>query len=209
MLSRVGIDAVHRALKLGHCITPHAARSALLALVGVLAALSAVSCSSKTDEQLLNELTSDNPGVRLDAIAELLERKNEAAERPEVTDWLVAYAASLLDESAQWTDRDRARDFYDALGQTEDTLVVESLVRHLFKPSIRLRVLYLGMKLGIDGSEQKLVEVMDTHGDKEMAEDFLNSGSGALSSAAEAWAARHGYEVYTVSGGPRVSWGSF
>jgi hypothetical protein len=171
-------------------------------------AISSLSCA-KSDEQLLSELSSSDSSTRVRAALELLDRDHPAAERAGLTDWLVTSAAGMLDEDAQWTNRDRARDFYDALKKTDDRLVIDSLVRHLFSPDIRLRVLYLAMKLGTAGSEQEMVKVLSSDGDVEMAEDFLNSGSVILSDAAEDWAARNGYEVYYVSGGPRVSWGAF
>jgi len=163
----------------------------------------------KSDEQLLTDLNSSDANTRVEAVLELLDRGHPAAQSTEVTDWLLVSAASMLDENAQWTNRSYARDYYDALQETEDYLVNDSIVRYVLVSDVRLRVLYLAMKLGTPGSEQQLIEVLDSHGDKEMAEDFLNCGSILLSDAAEDWAARHGYVVYTVTGGPRVSWGQF
>jgi hypothetical protein len=40
-----------------------------------------------------------------------------------------------------------------------------------------------------------------------MALDYLNSGNEKLEDAAERWADRHGYEVVTITGAPRVVWG--
>lgn len=180
----------------------------LIAIIGILLAIIGLSCG-KSEEELLNELNSDDTNVRLNAISVLLDRGNPAAKYPEVIDWLVTSSANLLDDSANWNNSDQARKFYNTLKKIEGELVIKSLVRHLFKPEIRLRVLYLGIKLGIEGSEEELIEVLNSRGNKTMAEDFLNSGSSKLSNAATDWAKRHGYTIITVPGGPRISWGRF
>jgi len=159
----------------------------LIAIIAILLAIVGLSCA-KSEEELLNELNSDDANVRLSAISVLLDRGNPAAKHPEVIDWLVTSSANLLNDSANWINRDQARKFYDTLKKIEGELVIKSLVRHLFKPEIRLRVLYLGVKLGIEGSEEELIEVLNSRGNKTMAEDFLNSGSSKLSNAAEDWA---------------------
>jgi hypothetical protein len=91
----------------------------------------------------------------------------------------------------------------------ENELVIDSLIRHLYKREVRLRTLFLGIKLGIDGSSNKFIDVLMRNGDKTMAEDFLNSGSQVLSEAGNKWATLHGYTIKQGEGSHRVNWGAF
>jgi len=88
-------------------------------------------------------------------------------------------------------------------------IVTKALVRQVLKAERRLQVLFVAVKLGIAGSEEKLVEVLEAFGDKSMAEDYLNSGSSKLYEGGRAWAQRRGYRVDTGIGSHRVSWGRF
>jgi len=72
-----------------------------------------------------------------------------------------------------------------------------------------LRALFLGVKLGIPGTEERLNGILVKHGDKRMAEDFLNSGSQKLHDGGKQWAERHGYTIHTGLGSHRVTWGEF
>jgi prepilin-type N-terminal cleavage/methylation domain-containing protein len=186
----------------------------VLAIIGILAAiavpaLSTHGCSMKKTETLLAELDSPDPDVKLNAISMLLSRKHPAVNRPEIIDWLVAGGAALLNADAEWTDRTKARRYYDTLKRIESGLIIDSLIRHLFKPEIRLKALFLGVKLGIPGSQQRLVAVLMESGDKSMAEDYLNSGSEELYEGGKKWANEHGYSIMSGMGSHRVSWAEF
>lgn len=55
-----------------------------------------------------------------------------------------------------------------------------------------------------------LITTLENDGDKEMALAYLNCGHDELETAAEDWAAAHGYTVYETTDAPdTVSWGSF
>ena len=89
-------------------------------------------------------------------------------------------------------------------------MLVDGLVRKVIQdPPNRLRVLFVGIKLGIRGSEERLIKALDEHGDKRMAEDFLNSGSPQLYYGAKRWANHHGYSISSGMGSHRASWGEF
>ena len=163
----------------------------------------------KSNQRLIEEMKSSDPDIRLKAISRLIIRGNVAAKEPEIIDWLVNYSANLLTTYGNWTDFYKARKFYDVLKKIEPNLIVDSLTRHLFKSEIRLRILFLGIKLGIPDSEEKFINVLEKDGDRSMAEDFLNSGSSKLREGAKKWAKEHGYFVSTGSGSHRASWGKF
>ncbi|OHB65271.1 MAG: hypothetical protein A2Y76_08755 [Planctomycetes bacterium RBG_13_60_9] len=129
---------------------------------------------------------------------------------PRVIDCLISKGASLLTYDAAWTDRNEAHDIYSLLKRYDSQMVVEGLARRVMQNTTnRLQVLFLGVKLGIPGTEERLNEILDKHGNKKMAEDFLNSGSRGLYQGGAQWAHKHGYQIWTGMGSHRVSWGRF
>jgi len=122
----------------------------------------------------------------------------------------VAETASLLNNSGGWTDRTAARHYYNHLKQLRANEVINAVVLQVIEGTPRrLRVLILAIKLGLPGSEDKLSSLLMVYGDKSMAEDYLNSGSGELAGAGRRWARAHGYNVSTGYGSHRGTWGSF
>ncbi|MFA6055480.1 MAG: hypothetical protein WC769_08905 [Thermodesulfovibrionales bacterium] len=101
---------------------------------------------------------------------------------------------------------DKGRELYDGLKRLQEKYLINSLVLNHF---MRLRILILSIKLGTQGSEEKLTNILMVYGDKSMAEDYLNSGSSQLADGGQAWAREHGYYVGTGSGSHRAMWGRF
>jgi hypothetical protein len=174
-------------------------------------------CKRQTDEELLAQMsagvqagTFSNQDQAIDAVGELAGRGNAKAKDPQVVDMLIATGASLLDNNADWTNPGEARKVYDAIKKYDDQTIIEGLVRKVISDEkSRVRVLFLGVKLGIGGTEERLNKILDEQGDKKMAEDFLNSGSQALYEGGKRWAQRHGYTIITGMGSHRVQWGHF
>ncbi len=126
------------------------------------------------------------------------------------TEQLVSKGASLLNNSGSWTNRSEGRKVYNALKESNENHVINSIVlKVIYAPNIRLNVLILAVKLGIPGSEEKLNDILMTFGSKSMAEDFLNSGSRKLASGGRDWANEHGYNIRTGAGSHRAGWGRF
>lgn len=126
---------------------------------------------------------------------------------------LVSKAVSLLTDDATWTNYMDATTIYHLLGGLDSQTVVNELVRQVtLDARNRIRVLILAVKLGIPGSEDRLNDLLAKHGNRKMAEDFLNCGSEKLAAGAKRWAQNHGYVVETATSGqyiPQVTWGSF
>ena len=62
---------------------------------------------------------------------------------------------------------------------------------------------------GEEGTVDILIEVLNKHGNVDMAEDYLNCGNGQLSKAARTWATEHGYTITQwPTGGSGQSWGA-
>jgi hypothetical protein len=128
---------------------------------------------------------------------------------PEIEAKIVNLSA-MLNPNGNWSDRAKARPLFDELKARQDKYLINSLVLQIIKTSnLRLQVLLVSVKLGIRGSEEKLVGILMVYGDKSMAEDFLNSGSSTLSDGGRQWANTHGYRISTGQGSHRATWGSF
>lgn len=184
-------------------------------LVYVLSVL--IGCSSETDEQLLMKM---NPGLQagnfrnqpeaLGSVSKLLSRGNTKVNDPKVVDCIITTGSLLLTDDAEWTERNEAREVYDLIKRYDNKTVVDGLVRKVIQDAKnRLHILFLGIKLGIPGSQERLNQVLDEHGDMKMAEDFLNSGSQELYEGGKRWANNHGYSIISGMGSHRASWGNF
>jgi hypothetical protein len=122
---------------------------------------------------------------------------------------LLHAGAKLLDGRADWTDTAKARPIYDELKGMNGPIVTKAVVRKVSAGEDRLRVLFLAVKLGIAGSEKHLNDALQVYGDKNMTEDYLNSGSQLLSEGAKRWANEHGYSINAGGGSHRVALGRF
>lgn len=159
--------------------------------------------SEIADQTMAEYFLYSKNGALSDAGKQWLEK------RPNAIDNLVYNGASCLSEEADWIDIDTGRRIYNILKTVKGEVVVDSLARHVLKPEIRLRALFLGVKLGIPGTEERLNKILVNRGDKRMAEDFLNSGSQKLHDGGSEWANVHGYFISTGMGSHRVAWGQF
>ncbi len=122
----------------------------------------------------------------------------------------VTWASELLDERGLWRDEKKGSQIYKSLKSSDPRKVINGIVGVvLSQPQLRLGALILAVKLGIDGTEDKLNYVLLNHGSESMAEDFLNSGSRELASGGRKWATANNYSINTGPGSHRASWGKF
>lgn len=136
-------------------------------------------------------------------------RPREMQAVPEIENKVIS-TADLLNSNGDWIDRNRGRNLYDNLRGLEKKYVTNSLVLQVIKNQrMRLRILILAIKLGIQDSEERLANLLMVYGDKTMAEDYLNCGSSALDAAGRNWASAHGYRIQTGPGSHRAAWGRF
>jgi hypothetical protein len=119
----------------------------------------------------------------------------------------VRQCALLLDEATgEWKESKEGPRLYDVLKRFDQRLI-PILTEEVKEPVGRRQILFLSVKLGISGSEESLCGALEECGDKQMAEDYLNCGSGTLAEAARLWAERRGYHVLRGQGSHRVKWG--
>jgi hypothetical protein len=118
--------------------------------------------------------------------------------------------AKYMNVDGSWSDRSRARPLYDQLKLKQDKYMINALVLQITKNTHRrLHILLISVKLGISGSEGKLVDILMIYGDKPMAEDYLNSGSEILYEGGRSWAQARGYRILSGQGSHRATWGRF
>lgn len=123
----------------------------------------------------------------------------------------VVDAAKLLEADGDWTDPEQARTLYDRLKEMDASLVTNSIVLQvILNEPVRPQVLLLAIKLGLPESERQLAALLMVYGTKDMAEDYMNSGSPVLALAARKWANRRSYGITQGhSGSNRAKWGTF
>jgi hypothetical protein len=56
---------------------------------------------------------------------------------------------------------------------------------------------------------EALAHALEEHGDKKLAESYLNCGHEGLKSGARAWGSRHGFEITGYGGTRKFSWGAW
>jgi len=126
------------------------------------------------------------------------------------TEVAIIELAKYMNADGTWTDRTLSKPLYNKLKEIQDKYLINALVLQITRNSSRrLQVLLVSVKLGIAGSENKLVDILMIYGDKPMAEDYLNSGSGILSEGGRSWANARRFRVIAGPGSHRASWGQF
>lgn len=150
-------------------------------------------------------LTQDD----IDKLEELQRVNSLEANNFESVVKLVLMASDCLDYRADWSNTHRGRQIYNMFKNYDSQLVSRTLSRAILMKVNRKRVLFFAVKLGANGTEDELNRILLVHGDKSMAEDYLNSGSRKLNRGAAAWGRRNGYYIQSGPGSHRVNWGSF
>ncbi len=124
---------------------------------------------------------------------------------------LVNTARKLTRQGAWTSDGPAARESYNQLRRAHQRFYQPALTRTaVANPNLRRLIVVLAVKLGRASSEEPLLELLRLWGDRQLAEDYLNCGSGALARGAEHWARAHGYIIHRYGGTERpIRWGRF
>lgn len=148
-------------------------------------------------EPLIAALADENPEVR-EAAAESLQLLVEAGE-PAVEPLIAA-----LDSKKPETQKKATELNMDDKGV--GNLLITAIDEDNLLLVAKAHLYYI--RRGKQGTEEILIEALEQHGWKRMAENYLNSGNLLLEEAAREWAARHGYRVVSRAGESVVSWGN-
>ncbi|WP_181723033.1 ankyrin repeat domain-containing protein [Nocardia gipuzkoensis] len=141
-------------------------------------------------------------------------RNNEGLTPAEMTDlaaaeYLLRQGVHCLYPDGTWRDTGQGYPIYNRLRQYPPRIFNPAVVRQVLDHDHRRELLILAIKLGQSGSLEKLAQALNGFGNKTMAEDYLNSGSAYLRTAAERWAQVHNYRIFTTPGHVKVIWGQF
>lgn len=108
-----------------------------------------------------------------------------------------------------WLNEKQGRPLYQKLTKCRQRLYEPALVRVFLRAPRQRKVVCLAVKVGMPASERRLAMMLDGYGTKEIATNFLNSGSAELAAAATRWAARHGYMIQYKVSDAGARWGEF
>lgn len=151
-------------------------------------------------EPLRRALADSDPYVRATALESLQRLWEKRREPPPV-----AEIARLFDDDRS-SHAAAARLLQSAGGAEAEAVLLQELRRGNTVAVAAAYDFYL--RRGEPGSEPLLVRALQDHGTKEMAVALLNSGNGALASAAQEWAASRGYEIRTETASETTTrWG--
>lgn len=110
---------------------------------------------------------------------------------------------------SDWTDPAKARTLYGALCGLDRRLFVIALNIAVHPMEHRREVLQVAIKLGVPESIDTLIRVFTSNPTREIAEDYLNSGSSPLESYAWNWADGRGFPIGYSGIGTTAQWGEW
>jgi hypothetical protein len=100
----------------------------------------------------------------------------------------------------------QVRELTEAWDRTRRLLLKDAL--SLDKRRVHNAVLTF-VSLGREDVVPELERILDQHGDKEMAETYLNCGNKSLADKARDWAAGRGYRISSGRGSHEADWGGW
>lgn len=171
------------------------------------------------NEQLLGQVEGElqSGGLGDSQAREQLAERLKSGDRKSATDpstvnALVRTGALLVGNTRAWGETRIARQVYDLAEQCDASAVSAAAAGAVASPGgviDKSSVVVFVVKLGRPGTETDLAALLEQCGDKQLAEDYLNSGSEVLAQAAKQWAADHGYEIESGTGSTRAAWGQY
>lgn len=108
-----------------------------------------------------------------------------------------------------WSEPERAEPLFHRVRRTPPDVHGQALARLARRVKRHRRLFSLAMKLGIDGTPERLARLFEAYADKFIAADFINTGNPLLAETASAWAARNGLRIIERPGAAPVRWGEF
>ncbi len=173
-------------------------------------------------EPLIATLTDEDSGVRNNAASALGGMGDKRAIEPligNLTDWAsninVAEALSELGWKSQ-SDADMIH-LLVAQRKGEELKQKWDLARSVLlkdvesgDPRAISNALYAFIGIGKEEIIPELIEKLNTKGNKDMAEAYINCGNNEVKKAGEEWASNHGYTISSgVNGNAPIGWGEF
>jgi hypothetical protein len=122
-------------------------------------------------------------------------------------------------EKLGWKPASEAEQIYDWIGKKDSTHLKQDwdktskvLLDDVSSGDQRKveNAVYCFVAMGEPKVVDDLVQILDDHGDKDLAETFLNCGNDKLEQAARDWATKNGYQTLMLpAGASHQNWGSW
>jgi HEAT repeat protein len=173
-------------------------------------------------EPLVACLSDQNRDVHESAIGALGDLGDKRAISPlsdALPDWNLNGALVSALEKLGWKPASDAEQIYDWIGKQDTNHLKQAwgktskvLLDDVSSGDQRKveNAVYSFVALGDPKVVDDLVQALDDHGDKDMAETFLNSGNEKLEQAAHDWASSNGYQTITLpADSTPMHWGSW
>jgi HEAT repeat protein len=166
-------------------------------------------------------LSDQNIDIRqgaIGALGDLGDKRAIAPLRDALPDWNLNASLVTALEKLGWKPASDAEQIYDWIGKQDSSHLKQGwektskvLLEDVSSGDQRKvqNAVYSFMALGEPKVLDDLVQILDDHGDKDMAETFLNCGNDKLEQAANDWAKNNGYTITPIPGSSHQSWGSW
>jgi HEAT repeat protein len=173
-------------------------------------------------EPLVACLSDQNRDVHEGAIAALGDLGDKRAISPlseALPDWNLNGALVSALEKLGWKPTSDAEQIYTWIGKQDSSHLKQAwektnkvLLDDVSSGDQRKvqNAVYCFMALGEPKVVDDLVQILDDHGDKDMAETYLNCGNDKLAQAARDWASRNGFQTIMLpAGSSHQNWGAW
>jgi len=167
-------------------------------------------------------LSDQNMDIKQGAIEALGNLGDKRAVPPlseALPDWNLNGALVSALEKLGWKPASDAEQIYDWIGKQDSSHLKQSwkktskvLLDDVSSGDQRKvqNAVYCFMALGEPKVVDDLVQALDDHGDKDMAETYLNCGNEKLAQAARDWASKNGFQTIMLpAGSSHQNWGSW
>jgi HEAT repeat protein len=167
-------------------------------------------------------LSDQNMDIKQGAIGALGDLGDKRAIAPlhdALPDWNLNASLVPALEKLGWKPASDAEQIYDWIGKQDSSHLKQAwektskvLLDDVSSGDQRKvqNAVYSFMALGEPKVLDDLVQILDDHGDKDMAETFLNCGNDKLEQAARDWASKNGFQTMMLpTGSSHQNWGSW
>ena len=168
--------------------------------------------------KILKTMVFSDKSMTISALEKIGSQDAMSALYNELTDWLHNEKIANILIRSGWrpqSDDDRIH-LWVARRQKKDLLnnwdiTTKILLKDIDSGNLNAirNAIYTFIGIGRKNIIPDLINRLNSAGSREMAEIYLNCGSQQLETAAQDWARRHGYRIFSSGAGIPVSWGSF
>jgi len=166
----------------------------------------------------LSDQNTDVQQGAIEALGNLGDKRAIAPLRNALPDWNLNASLVPALEQLGWKPASDTEQIYDWIGKKDSTRLKQEwektskvLLDDVSSGDQRKvqNAVYCFMALGDPKIVDDLAQILDDHGDKDMAETFLNCGNDKLEQTARDWATKNGYSTIPIPGASHQNWGAW